>query len=633
MRQLFKPLTIRQRSATLQLLAAVLLAAPAAMQADTYDLTVLGTEVTTDNAEAITGYGISADNGGYVAFDAATNTLTLSNVMLYTEQTAPLIVSGLTALTIRLEGYVGMNFNDVEETFVIQSTNPDAVLTFTPAGTDAMLSINTTVDTDFDGFAEVRYEGGLVYMANADYKMIKPLSAPQLFGAGTDADGHMLLAMEPGDNPEGTEYYFSIDYADDALEDAADVLYDMDGAPEVALLGPATVTAYTQYDGAQSETVTAKFFGHTAQTIRAVYGTESVELPAVIPAIAETDGLTVSYSTDDETIATEADGTITLGGAIGSTTLSGILEMGPQEPPYTVLNSDYMLAPLTIRVVPPTPEVSLEPGTYNEPKEMTVTSTLPQNVAYNIHYYRETGGVVDNDSTLYSSQLRVDATCTLYIYQQSYDAQGAPFYSDTLALHYTIIPPVELPVSYAQNSRTWASYFNGDTSLETPEGLEAYVVTEATATGVSVELAAYIPVGKPVLLKRVSDDLPETVKAKVFLDEETLAGTTTAAEWLGAEEDVDVSTLSGNAYVLYNDGFTRTTKGTVPARRGYLLLAAGAAPARLAIMEERVTTLVNSERMNSEKEHTVYNLHGQRMAAPVHKGLYIVNGRKTVINR
>lgn len=191
---------------------------------------------------------------------------------------------------------------------------------------------------------------------------------------------------------------------------------------------------------------------------------------------------------------------------------------------------------------------------------------------------------------------------------------------------YTIIDKMQLNISYAQNSRTWASYC-ADENLETPEGLQAYVVTGLTEDGVSVEAIGYIPEGVGVLLKRTKE-IAEPIKAKPYTGAETetpdnlLSGTT---------EGTAVDSETGNVYVLYNDGFTRATKGTIPAHRAYLVLAAETeAEGRLSIFEDETTALkiVNSE--ESIVNSVVYDLQGRKISNPS-KGLYIVNGKKQVI--
>jgi hypothetical protein len=106
----------------------------------------------------------------------------------------------------------------------------------------------------------------------------------------------------------------------------------------------------------------------------------------------------------------------------------------------------------------------------------------------------------------------------------------------------------------------------------------------------------------------------------------------------GCSEATAVETLTADGssiYVLYNDEFVKTTKGSIKPFRCYLELGAEvvAAEGRLSIVEDNDVTalkLVNSEEriVNSE----VYDLQGRKVNQPA-KGLYILNGKKVVIKK
>jgi hypothetical protein len=131
----------------------------------------------------------------------------------------------------------------------------------------------------------------------------------------------------------------------------------------------------------------------------------------------------------------------------------------------------------------------------------------------------------------------------------------------------------------------------------------------------------------PVLIEKESTATTENTSAEGNL----LQGTTSAA---------DVTAVAGTVYVLYNNGFTRATSGSIPAGRAYLVLAQ-AAGARLSIFEE--TTGIDASLMNSEKRlvnDAVYDMLGRKVInsslytsgkATLKKGMYIVNGQKVVI--
>ena len=271
--------------------------------------------------------------------------------------------------------------------------------------------------------------------------------------------------------------------------------------------------------------------------------------------------------------------------------------------------------------------------------EQGTTSVWDDNLQENIEMPQVWYYIDDNktDSVRYDATKGIPVTesCKVSAYILDEDS-GRVVKSAPVEAEYTIIDKMQLNISYAQNSRTWASYC-ADENLETPEGLQAYVVTGLTEDGVSVEAIDYIPQGVGVLLKRTKE-IAEPIKAKPYTGAETetpdnlLSGTT---------EGTAVGSETGNVYVLYNDGFTRATKGTIPAHRAYLVLAAETeAEGRLSIFEDETTALklVNSEEriVNSE----VYDLQGRKVnhsslftsgKATLKKGLYILNGKKQVI--
>ena len=215
----------------------------------------------------------------------------------------------------------------------------------------------------------------------------------------------------------------------------------------------------------------------------------------------------------------------------------------------------------------------------------------------------------------------------------------------------------ELNISYGNNSRTWASYYISGKSLEVPDGLEAYVVTSASTRRVVVQKISYIPRNMGVLLKRVSDDVEEPIMANAY----TGAETSYINALRGTDSPLSVASVSGNVYVLYNDGFTRATTGTIPAHRAYLVLGGNAASSRIDIIEEETTGVDESSMFNVQSSmfnvqssmfnvqssmfnvqssmFNVYDLQGRKLSSgnsflpfgEVRRGIYIVNGHKVLL--
>lgn len=190
----------------------------------------------------------------------------------------------------------------------------------------------------------------------------------------------------------------------------------------------------------------------------------------------------------------------------------------------------------------------------------------------------------------------------------------------TVTREFTVVYPT-LNVEFAQG-QTWATYYNAEERMDLPEGVNAYVVTDVNETTVFVQAISYVPQGIAVLLEQ-STTVPENVVNNMTGINSLLIGTSSAT---------DVSGIDGTVYVLYNGEFVKTTAGTIPANRGYLVVG-GVAPlgARsLSIVVGDATgisaTLMNKETMNK----AVYNLQGQRMGSP-RRGLNIVDGKKVFI--
>lgn len=241
----------------------------------------------------------------------------------------------------------------------------------------------------------------------------------------------------------------------------------------------------------------------------------------------------------------------------------------------------------------------------------------------------------ETDSVRYDATKGIPVTesCKVSVYILDEDSSRV-VKSAPVEAEYTVIAKTQMNISYAENSRTWASYCARE-SLETPEGLQAYVVTEAMPEGVSVAEIDHIPQGVGVLLKRTKE-IAEPIIAKAYVETEVetpdnlLKGTT---------ESKAVSTEDGNVYVLYNDGFIRATKGSVPACRAYLVLAEEAESRLVIFDEENVTKITEVRGKTADVRNDIYDLQGRKVQgssfnlqpSTLSKGLYINNGKKYIV--
>ncbi len=283
------------------------------------------------------------------------------------------------------------------------------------------------------------------------------------------------------------------------------------------------------------------------------------------------------------------------------------------------------------------PTISVASGTFNDDVEVTI-GKLPTRYGTQVCYYFND----ELSDDIYTSTDMLDET-KYHVYVEDevikiieskilkvfiMEQDSGKYYKKKAAEEeYTVIPKTELNISYAQNSREWASYYADEKSLETPTGLQAYVVTEVQETGVTTSPISYIPQGEGILLKR-TENIQEPIMAKAFMDVEP---ETASNKLKGTATSKSVKTENGDVYVLYNDGFTRAPSGSIPAHRAYLVLNDESAGARLLIWEDEETTGVSSVETESRQNNdTYYNLNGQRVNKPT-KGLYICKGKKHIV--
>ena len=192
----------------------------------------------------------------------------------------------------------------------------------------------------------------------------------------------------------------------------------------------------------------------------------------------------------------------------------------------------------------------------------------------------------------------------------------------------------QLNVSFSA-SNTWATYC-GTENLSTPEGLKAYQVTAVEGVTVTISEIDYIPANTAVLLQNVSNNNVWTnIAASAY------TGATSTFEnnkLIGTASAVDVSTITGGTvYILVNNMFRRSTSGSIPANRGYLVVATSSNAPQLSISigDENTTAISNTDFTdNTDKAGEWYSIDGVKLnGQPQKPGLYIKNGKKVFINK
>ena len=189
-----------------------------------------------------------------------------------------------------------------------------------------------------------------------------------------------------------------------------------------------------------------------------------------------------------------------------------------------------------------------------------------------------------------------------------------------------------LDVSFSA-SNEWVTYYASE-NLATPEGLQAYQVTAVGTSDVTSSPIDYIPANTAILLKNVSGNVSWSgISASAY------AGATSTFETnklQGSASAVEVESITtGTVYILINNMFRRAT-GTIPARRGYLVVTSSGNAPQLSITIDDETTVIG--RVGCDSVATDgdewFTLDGRKLQQkPTKDGLYIKNGKKVVINK
>ncbi len=192
------------------------------------------------------------------------------------------------------------------------------------------------------------------------------------------------------------------------------------------------------------------------------------------------------------------------------------------------------------------------------------------------------------------------------------------------------------PITFAPN-KLWATYYSS-VKLNVPEGMTAYPVSSVNETTGVVTVPeqglSYIPANTGVLLNRAeagatNSYVPTTYTGQTTNITSILQGTSEATSVGGILEGyTDGSTV----YVLYNDAFVKTTSGTIPANRGFLVFGDELNAPRLTIEIEGEATGINTVQGSEVMDNDYYDLSGRKLSGkPTKSGLYIKNGTKVLV--
>lgn len=582
--------------------------------AQTMGIRVAGVEVTERNSTDVLGDGKVSFTAAVPATDttpAVQATLTLNGVDYSPTGTDPLVVSGLDNLTVKLVGSNSVYVSSTAEVYpeaAFVSSNSEASLTFTTDESDRLQPLNTNTVVLASGFNNIVFTGYLY----RDQNMVKNLLAP----TPNMSEGYLAI-NRAGYEPDATTFNYEIEYVDGS--ESATGTYDMSKTASdnnIVLDKPCTVTVYAQYGTVKSAEKVGKLFGFAdGNELNVTYGTTQIEMPALVPAIAEADGITISREgnfVDDDKTMIDLEGK-TAGNA--ATTIITSLTSSDNTP-YILLNT---IVNLSINITKATPTITFAQERYSATLGETFTSPAT------VDYWTVSPTASSNTSVANISEgqivlVGVGTTTITVTYA------GNDNYNSTTA-SYELVVSRALDVAFV-GSNLWASYYATE-NLSIPENLTAYVVDDVDEmTGeVTVSPISYIPEYNAVLLKRADGASANGYVAAPY------TGTTSSVPNLlnGSDEAVDISDINGGSvYVLYNDMFKRATSGTIPARRGYLVLGIEQV-SRLNIVFDDTSTAISTLAVE-EKGENWYSVDGRKLSGqPQRRGLYIKNGKKVFV--
>ena len=200
--------------------------------------------------------------------------------------------------------------------------------------------------------------------------------------------------------------------------------------------------------------------------------------------------------------------------------------------------------------------------------------------------------------------------------------------------------PFKAPADFTAKSATYNTTINTTAMAGTlclpfaatiPGGVEAYTLTYTSGDDAAVATkitTGTIPANTPVLLN--GSDSKEFIGASVAVDVDADA-TNVSGAMTGVFE---ATYVPEDAYVLQNGaeglGFYIVAAANTITAKPFRAYLTASTPARsLKIVFDDETTGINE--VNVVKDKSYFNLGGQRVSKPT-KGLYIMNGKKVIVN-
>lgn len=252
---------------------------------------------------------------------------------------------------------------------------------------------------------------------------------------------------------------------------------------------------------------------------------------------------------------------------------------------------------------------------------------------------------VSNTTSAYSSMAMLDEKTIGFVYEEDYIGLGAGAY-DIKFKKFSIeeiVEPGSMLKTMAQSdceNYSWATFFF-DQNMTLPEGVTAYVATEIVDRTITIKaIGNVVPENTPVILIDRQD------RPTIYL---TYGGTFDESRrpetngLVGATEKIEITDNNYKNYYVVGHG-SRHVGLYYPSNRG---IASGLAYYPLTslqaqgvsgkssygfVFDDSGTTGISSANADgAHKRDAYYTLSGQAVEQPLHKGVYIKNGKKVII--
>lgn len=251
---------------------------------------------------------------------------------------------------------------------------------------------------------------------------------------------------------------------------------------------------------------------------------------------------------------------------------------------------------------------------------------------------------VSNTTSAYSSMTMLDEKTIGFVYEEDYLAYGSGAY-DIKFKKFSIeeiVEPGSMLKTMAQSdceNYSWATFFYNE-NMTLPEGVTAYVATEIVDRTITIKaIGNVVPANTPVILIDKED------RPTIYLTYGgTFTGTLPATNGLvGASEKIEVTDNNYKNFYIVGHG-SRHVGLYYPSNRGiasglcyYPLSSVQAQNATVKssygfVFDDSGTTGIGSVHADgAHKRDAYYTLSGQAVEQPLHKGVYIKNGKKVII--